>query len=276
MIRAKSFVFLNFPKTGSTWLRTVIKNSAVNWTKSRFGLMPFALSSWLYAILSPNCLLYEEILTPHWLHDGKNQHSTRSRMEEILPVSEKKVIVGIWRDVESRFLSLYNYRWWAKHPEKTFVDVDGVKAFKTFPDLSLEEFHELMTEFDEGRGLIFHPELPSLGYQSKALIHFYASIDFKSQMSSIQDGTTFLEEFIKDIGEICFFNQKTLRDDFVSFARVQRLPKNMVLTALDLPKKNVSSTSETKENPIGNSLREKILESEWLYVETGRKLGLEK
>lgn len=123
--------------------------------------------------------------------------------------------------------------------------------------------------------MTFHPNLPAIGYQSKALIHFYASNGFKKRMSHIQEKYTFLDEFVTDIQAVHFLNQQTLRDDLSSFLRDRRMPESLIQAAIDMPKENVSIKSQAKKNQMDDSLRAKIRTSEWLYVEVGQRLGFE-
>jgi hypothetical protein len=127
MLITESFVMLNYPKTGSSFAREVIKDLYADvpcrWFRKRF------------------C---KELILPNIRHGAgvPDQHGTYS---QIPPRYRNREIVSIVRNPYERFLSIFEFRYWVHNP---LQPVDVIRArFPTFPNLTLDEY----VDFDEYR-----------------------------------------------------------------------------------------------------------------------------
>ncbi len=123
MIITDKFVYIHQPKTGGTFVTTVLKRVH----RSQRGLAGKIADA---IVRQGRPAGYLNIL----------QHG---KCREIPPVHQGKPIVAAIRNPFDRYVSQYNFAWWKSHPE-SFGDASAVLArYPHFPNLSFEEFVEL-------------------------------------------------------------------------------------------------------------------------------------
>jgi hypothetical protein len=119
MLVTESFVMLNYPKTGSTFARKVIKDLYVSeprrWFSRRY------------------CT---ELILPNVRHAGpSDQHGCYSQIPRRY---RNREVLSIVRNPYDRFLSGFEFRYWAVNPIASLETI--CERFPTFPDLTLDEY----------------------------------------------------------------------------------------------------------------------------------------
>jgi hypothetical protein len=123
MIVTRDFVLINLPKTGTTFVRTVLKEYFKN---NLFKNYKFK------ELLLPR---KQRILGQSQLISDKDQHGIVSQ----IPLKYKnRRKVSITRDPLTRVNSFYSFGWWKKEPP---IDVNLIKEeFENFPNLTIDEY----------------------------------------------------------------------------------------------------------------------------------------
>jgi len=173
MTETEDCIFLHFPKTGSSWLRSTIQKGMTSWDKTFWNWVPFSTSVLIHNRVFSNRQLYREVRTVHpgydgsWnrgLYDGTHIHGTRSEMESIIGPDRKQVIATI-RDVHTRFISIFNFGWWSRFPEQTFNNTERLQAIPEFPDIGPEAFYELSRHSFSSAGVSLNSSITQMGFQ---------------------------------------------------------------------------------------------------------------
>ena len=146
MLITSRFVVLNVPKSGSSFVREVIKTIYAKRQGRKREQHP-ALR-FITARL-PDWRPYGDVTAREFLKElyvprirlrtsGVDQHGLAI---QIPPRFRHLPVVSVARNPYDKFLSDYEFRWWAKSPPLPLRQL--VEAFPHYPDLSLDEFAEL-------------------------------------------------------------------------------------------------------------------------------------
>jgi hypothetical protein len=194
MLITSQFVVLNLPKTGSSFVRAVLKKIHL---RRRLRLQRDA------ALV--------ELMMPRQGSrvDGKDQHGTISQIPERyrhLPV------MSVVRNPYDKLMSAYLYRWWTEHPP---MPVDELRrALPTFPDLTLDQFVAMW-------GLAVRQRLgcsvePEIGHQTLQFVRFFFR-NPETAISRLSDEYVQAEAFKDEMGPVTLLRQEALRYEFAAF-----------------------------------------------------------
>lgn len=206
MLITNSFVLLNFPKTGSSFAREMIKTV---YRHRESGIRRFLMNA---GIIKPDIL---EIMMPkidETIHyDIVDQHGT---FRQIPPEHRKKSIVSIARNPFSWYVSNYFYRWWADYPQ---TDIQIIRrAFPSFPDLSFAEFYEMDNDFSKGNRLRNINLSSELGSMTIQFIQSFAK-EPESLLPAVNDRYIMTGKYKEDFSHIHFLRQEKLEAGLISF-----------------------------------------------------------
>ena len=187
MLITDSFVMLNYPKTGSSFARKVIKDLYAREPRRWFG--------------GRYC---KELILPNIRTGGvADQHGTYSQIPRRF---RNREIVSIVRNPYERFLSIYEFRYWAHNPRLPLDDVR--ERFPTFPHLSLDEYVDFNHFWSQKA---FH--LP-VGSQTAQFMQIFGR-HFPPRWSDPWD----LKSVLARLPQVTFLRQENLRSDLRSFLR---------------------------------------------------------
>ena len=229
MIITDRFVVINYPKTGTTFFRKVIKDIYENNTTlaKRF-LYEFRL------LQSP----IRELMLPKLYGDYDpsvvDQHGV---YRQIPPEDVKKTIVSIARNPLTKYISSFVFGWWKQHPP---FDLAAVKeAFPTFPDLSFPDFYTLVNHplVDEDKLAI--PGARSLGSYTRMFLVFYSK-DPDVAVQRVLNG----ECLDNILPAITFLHQEFLEDELEIFLREMSYEASHIRRVRTVGKLNVGSKEE--------------------------------
>lgn len=207
MLITDDFVMLNFPKTGSTFARHVIKRlylrrqSAIRRLLVRLGIGNGGV---------------EELMLPK-IDEASNagfrdQHGT---LRQVPAKHREKPILTISRNPFSRYISLYHFKWWQEHPP---ADRNAlIRQFPGFPDLDFSEYYRMTHTYgikDRLGGIT--PKI-ELGLHTIQFIQFYF-FDPESVLRKIDDEYIDTGAFHKDMcSNISFIHQENLNVELKEF-----------------------------------------------------------
>jgi hypothetical protein len=135
MIITDQFVVLNFPKTGSTFVRDVLRRIH----HRRAGGLGARL---LAAVGLRRRPLFRELMLPN-IRVKRNAHvrDQHGTYQQVPAGHKHKPLVSVLRHPCDHIVSEYEYREWVRTPPD---DVDTIRAhFPRFPDLTFEDFVHL-------------------------------------------------------------------------------------------------------------------------------------
>ncbi len=234
MIITKEFLFLNFPKTGSTFIRTVLKE-----------IYPIKRANLLKKILVKlriSSYKIEELYLPN-IRMNVNQPDQHGTFDQIPKKHRKKKKYSIIRNPYDRFLSDFRYRAWVGYP---YFDHTNIKTlFPSYPNLTIIEFCDYYSLWANERakvatGLTICPEnLKNMGNQTMQFIQMF----FKNPKHILLN---FSEEYIysglykNDIGDIEFIAQENLTEEFCKILNKFNFSEENIELAKNHKKVNVS------------------------------------
>lgn len=205
MILTPGFVYIHLPKTGGTFVTSVLERVLKPpRPATRFGRFLRRLR-------------------------GRTWHDTNKRgtVSEIPPSHRGLPVLTTIRNPFDRCVSQYEFAWW-KERTREWVDREAIRReFPSFPDLSFPEFVEASARhFPLLRGSPLPPER-RLGYQSEQFVRTYFR-DPAAAWSRIDDAWIAARGWEGEMGPIRFLRMEHLNADLHAFLREQGLPADRI------------------------------------------------
>ncbi len=257
MLITSDFVMLNFPKTGSSFARLVIRH-LYSRRKSYVRRSLSNLGFWKPSILELMMPKIDEANT----YGIEDQHGT---LRQIPFEHRNKQIISITRSPFSRYESTYLFRWWEKYPP---ADPQKIREkFPNFPKLSFSEYYEMIHDFGrENRLQGITPNI-ELGFHTIQFIQFYFR-EPETVLKKIDGDYIESQKYKEDMGNIYFIHQESLRKELKQFLIHIGIPQHEAEFIDSLRKVNVTDkrmVNTDPQNKIGYpSVRKRILAREKL------------
>jgi hypothetical protein len=180
MLITDDFVLLNFPKTGTTFVRKVIKKVYNDRLK--------------------------ELLVPKSVERQRSPHGTYS---QIPGEHQGKTIVSIVRNPFDRYVSQYVFKWYADWPPERLEILKG--NYPTFPEISFTEYLDMSDRFSKINILREHgvSTNTNIGIQTVQFVEYYSSKPERDLQQLVQGHA----DFLLTLPKIYFLRQEFLRDD---------------------------------------------------------------
>jgi hypothetical protein len=214
MIITDDFVFLNYPKTGTTFARHIIKKVY----DGRFS----------------------ELLLPESINHISKLPSQHGSLSSIPLLQKNKKIVSIIRNPFDRYVSLWKFRWYAHSPPISQKILS--REYPGFPDISFREFLEMTDRFSKNNVLLAHDlnDATDLGFQTLQFVAFYGASPRENLIDTL--GLKPLR-----IPEIIWLRQSNLRSDLKSFLLSIGIREGQ-LAAIDTQEELNVSRSESEKD----------------------------
>lgn len=247
MLITNHFVVLNFPKTGSSFVREVIKeiyNKRLNKTLIERVLIKLQIKERDFI---------KEILMPRFgIPDDKDQHGNYFQIPEKY---RNKKIVAVIRNPYLRFESQYKFKWWAKN---TSTDADCLNKFPSFPNLSIDDYFEFqLSQVSVQKELFGIPQNLNIGYQTIRFIYMFfknpAEIFPKLTNNYFESGS-----YLNDIAEVKFLRQENLNEELAMFLSNYNFSKYELDFVRQYKKVNVSNSYKSSNE---SQLTKKTIEN---------------
>lgn len=213
MIITDRFVVLNMPKTGSTFVRTALRELRHAQLARRSPLA--RLLDRCGIAMAPKL---RELRLPNIRERSGHSTDQHGIWGQIPSRHRAKPVVSVVRNPYDRLLSLYGFRWWVEHPPLDEARLRGL--FPTYPELTLEEFLE-MRGLELREGWIPHiPLQAEVGPQTVRFIQMFFR-DPEAVLRKLDDEYLKSDRFVDDMPEITFLRTENLNGDLHDFLLAQ-------------------------------------------------------
>jgi hypothetical protein len=267
MLITKHFVLLNFPKTGSSFARKVLK--VVYRRRRNEKNLFFKIFNKLKINTSP----FKELFFTHYYYDkiGEtiiDQHGTYS---QIPGEYRDKPVVSIIRNPYERLLSIYEFKFWQQNPQlgKDIVN----KHFPNFPDLSIDEYIDYLKLVNKKVNLKGKDNLV-IGAFTVQFIQFF----FKNPENVLLNIN---EEYLKsdtlfknDLADIKFLRQENLKEDLICILKDFGFTEDEITFIREHKKVNITKKTVNHRNELyTNKLIKYFEEEEFFLIKILNELG---
>lgn len=225
MIIANQFVMLNYPKTGSSFARAMLKqvhnydrggfNKILHRMirKFRYGTVLNRTLRKIDTLINPDMT---ELIVPkvYGRHIGYRQ-SQHGRYSQIPEEHKDKSIISIIRNPFTRYVSTYLYEDWKDRYPQIYSD-QLKNNIPSFPDLSFAEYYDMIHFYKQDlrlQGII--PKI-DLGVNTIQFIRFYFK-EPERVLSEIDDEYITNRSYQEEMVPITFLHQERLNDELFQF-----------------------------------------------------------
>ena len=257
MYITKDLLMLNFPKTGSTFSREVLRrvyskrDTFIEKTLVKLGLR------------KPSVI---DLLLPQLdIGMGTGLTNQHGMVRQIPEIYQDRPIVTITRNPLSRYVSTYLFRSWVDFPpadEQTLK-----KAYPNYPDLTFSEYYEMMHTYEVPTRLDGIKPKIELGVFTIQFIRFYFK-DPEAILKKIDLEYIENKEYMNELSNIHFIKQENLNSDLKEFLQSVGMTKDELSFMDSMDKINVSKQQEEKSNfkqyYTGTDVEQKVLDRERL------------
>jgi hypothetical protein len=211
MIITDRLVMVNFPKTGSSFARSVLREVHRR-REMRVRSLPLRILRRLGAVQGPQ---FVELMLPNIDKQNdlgrRDQHGT---LRQIPAIHRDKTVVSITRNPLDRYVSAYLYGWWRDHP---LTEVETIMdSFPRFPDLSFAEYLDMLHRFGKENRLKGITPQVELGLHTIQFIQFY--FEEPSKVLRRIDADYIAErKYLEDMGKVTFLHQESLNRELFEF-----------------------------------------------------------
>lgn len=230
MLITDRFVMINFPKTGSSFARSVLKELH----------RPKGFQKVLARLGMAKSTLNELLLPVIWFKDAgwnyPNQHGVYTQV----PAADRgKRIMTVVRDPLQRMVSAYEFRHWARYPGNNEAAIRA--RFPHFPDLSFEEFMEMNDR------IILPSRMPDgvqvdIGLATYQQIQYYAK-DPVATLLGLRPDTDLARDRALHFPEVTYLHTEGLSRELHAFLLEMGYPEKDLAFILSKPKENVTERS---------------------------------
>lgn len=263
MIICEDFIVLNFPRTGSTFVRVVIKKVLNNRNKNSFILKTAQL---LRIVKAP----YIELFLPNYhspnklTRIGKGQHGAYCQ----IPAKYKnKAIVTVIRNPYDIFLSTYRMAWW-----QSFYPIKKEELYNLFPDfpsLTIDEYVELL------KLSVDNKTSTNIGIHTVQFIRMFFK-DPERVLNNITEDYIESDLYKEDLADnIKFLTQENLNNDLANYLSIYNFTDEEISFVRKYERVNISIKKNGVVNKIWseNSLQY-VQESERFLFKIFNDLGI--
>ncbi|NBD36483.1 MAG: sulfotransferase family 2 domain-containing protein [Chloroflexi bacterium] len=225
MIITNQFVMLNYPKTGSSFARAMLKQvhnydrGGVNKIlhrmirKFRYGTVLNRTLRKIDTLINPDMT---ELIVPkvYGRHIGYRQ-SQHGRYSQVPEEHKDKTIISIIRNPFTRYVSTYLYEDWKDRYPQIYSD-QLKNNIPSFPDLSFAEYYDMIHFYKQDlrlQGII--PKI-NLGVNTIQFIRFYFK-EPKRVLNEIDDEYITNRSYQEEMVPITFLHQERLNDELFQF-----------------------------------------------------------
>lgn len=238
MIITDRFVMLNYPKTGSSFARKVIKQ-----LYAKYDTLPYKVLRVLGIKNVPGIV---ELLLPMMdteaIAGKKSQHGS---YRQIPPEHRRKPIVSVTRNPFDRYLSAYLFRWWVKHP---LVSTERLVAqYPQYPDLSFREYYDMLHTFGLQDRLKSVTPKSKLGFHTVRFVQFYFP-DPVSVLNRLDESYVQQKKYVDDMAKVTFLHQENLNQELYEFLLRMGYPEKQIAFIKDAEKYNVTQRTSEQVN----------------------------
>lgn len=227
MILTNDFVLINYPKTGSTFIRECIK---ALYRKQSF------LNNLFY-----KSEVFEELMLPklygNFSSGYKDQHGV---VRQIPKAHENKPIITVVRNPIERVVSSFHYGWWKKYPMYELSKLEA--TYPSYPDLDLLTFAKMLNNAELTPENLLPQFADQFGYNTRLFLIFYSD-DPEASAQKLISSKCSIKEVIRQ--NVHFLKQEHLEQDLAQYIKqhTNKDPEQMT-TVLEQNKGEYESQSD--------------------------------
>jgi hypothetical protein len=214
MILTPRFVYIHLPKTGGTFVSTVLERL----------MKPPRPRNWPERVVGR---IRKQILGRPWVDTNKHGFCC-----EIPEPYRGLPIAACVRNPFDRYVSQFEFGWWRTHREP-WIDWEAIgRRFPSFPDIDFGEFLEVASiHFQRLEGSPLPPE-DALGFHSEQFVrHFFR--DPEGTWPLIDDAYIEERRWERDLFPVRFLRQESLNRDLHDFLLEVGFPPGEVAFVLE-------------------------------------------
>ncbi|MBN2147351.1 MAG: sulfotransferase family 2 domain-containing protein [Anaerolineales bacterium] len=236
MIITDQFVMLNFPKTGSSFVRQVLKNI------HGYNHLPNRLRHALHLEQPPPMI---ELLLP--VVEGTQTYKTRGphgTYQQIPDEHRHKTIVSLVRNPYDRYISAYLYGFWKKKYSALFPDI--IQEYPNFPNISFVEYYHLAHLHARTNKLKGISPKVDLGVNTIQFIQFYFPYP-QTVLTRIDEDYITEKHYTDDMPTIRFLHQENLNQELHAFLANCGYPQQKIAFLRNAKRINVSQRGKNQQ-----------------------------
>jgi len=253
MIITKNLVILNFPKTGSSFVRKVMKD--IYFKRRNKNIITKILHK-----VGLNKIEYKEIMTDHpTISNYKDQHGC---YDQIPKMDKDKKIISVIRNPYYRLKSMYNFKWWAKNP---YIQEEILyEKLPHFPELTLLEFMEYQHLLNDNLKSLYNIRKEIIiGNQSIQFIRLFFK-DHKKILANITDDYINSGIYKKDMCNIKFIENNNLNKELFNLLLDNGYSEKELEFILHHEK--VNTTMYDENNTLDENVIKHVSKNEWMLL----------
>ena len=265
MIVTDKHVLLCMPKTGTSFIKEVLKRIEIN-RKPGPAILYRGLI-YLNLLKSPLTEVFTISEKGRELGRTPNRHGGVNDIPK--EFSDRELAMTI-RSPLTLIVSRFYYQGWRRFNDD-IID-KAQEDFPTFPDLTFEEYLEFNFMVPYWRNPELDPKLVHIGPQSIRLIKML-SISPDKLMANLTDEMIDSEEVLLDLPDVKLIPQENLRENLRAFLKENGFKDSELGIIENFGERNVSN--KKRENPVTPSAENKIRFYERLFFAYAKKNGVE-
>lgn len=226
MIITDKFIIINYPKTGSSYVRKAIKKVYNNDYKNTINKIIIKYSN----IKIEQNKKYYSLDCPKLYGNYESTYYDQHGVVRQIPKNEiGKPIMSIIRNPLTKYISSYVYGWWKKYPPLPFNDLHKISP--NFPNISFIEFYELLNNPLVNEDKIENKDARNLGSYTRMFLVFFSK-DPNIAAKKLIDG----EALGNILPKITFLHQEKLKSELKEY-----------LISMDISKRRIEKIEKIKE-----------------------------
>jgi hypothetical protein len=245
------------PKTGGTFVESIFQK--IYRRTGKIGL----ISSDIMSSLFRRRWYYKHYIFDCFVHGTKEPLGQHGTCEYIPRMFANKKIVSVMRSPFDKWVSLYYYRWWERHPLTHPWSIR--KKFPDYPKLSLKEYYSLENE-DFMKLQLGNDYRTDIGALSWQFIRFYFRNPLEVYRAINKDN--FKELTDSTLYDVCFMHQDKLNIELYNLLlSVGFESRNVIFVKKSkkiLPQNSTRMPNHDWEKELDQEDRERIIDQEWL------------
>lgn len=244
MIITDQYVFLAFPKTGTSYTTAVLRNihARRGW---RGWLWPLA---WQKRGFPRPGYREHRVMLPAAPPHHRARTSRHGTWQDIPEADRDKKIVSVIRDPFSRYTSAYLFQTRMRENLRAVADPVVLRStYPGYPDLSFEDYYDMLHRY-EVPGILgdARPGM-ELGSQTVSFVRFFFR-EPEKVLNKICPAYIEDKAYLADMADIQFLHQESLRQEFIQLLQDAGYTQRECAMATSLKQKNVATRSKEESS----------------------------
>lgn len=240
MLISDLFVMINFPKTGTSFVRACLHEL---YEKQISKSSPFKRAAYtLHAIPKPKL---SELMLPNieYAQTDYRVPDQHGKVSQIPQIHRHKPVISITRNPFDRAVSGYEFGWWKNH---LYDEIENIKAvFPHFPNLDFGEYLAFMDSQISHRIPATIPQ-NDIGIQTVEFIQYYF-YDPLDALTRLNDEYIYSGAYKRDMPDIILMHTEYLSDDLHKYLLSLGFKESALAFILEKPRLRPGETERSSD-----------------------------